>query len=269
MKDYVLELAAKQSGMNAKLNVMREYLQAYILRVMHDNGAFSNLAFVGGTALRFLHRLPRFSEDLDFSAENIKGPAFAELMRKIKEELSLAGYKVGVKFNDQKIVNSAFVKIGGLMKDAGISAFAEHNISIKIEVDTNPPKGAVTETMIVNKYFPLSFLTYEKGSLFAGKVHAVLSREYTKGRDYFDLGWYLSKWFGITPNIVQLNNALKQTGWKKEFPTEKTWRNVVLGVANKVDWSKVKKDAENFLERPEDMGVFTKENILHLLRKED
>ncbi|MCK9554473.1 nucleotidyl transferase AbiEii/AbiGii toxin family protein [bacterium] len=267
MKDYVLELAAKQSGMNAKLNVMREYLQAYILRVMHDNGAFSNLAFVGGTALRFMHRLPRFSEDLDFSAENIKGLAFAELMMKIKEELSLAGYNAGVTFNDAKTVNSAFVKIKELMKDAGISPFAEQNISIKIEVDTNPPKGAVTETMVVNRYFPLSFLTYEKNSLFAGKVHAVLSREYTKGRDYFDLGWYLSKWPGIAPNIVQLDNALKQTGWKKEFPMETTWRNIVFEVASKVDWAKVKRDAENFLERPEDMSVFTKENILRLLRE--
>ncbi len=67
MKDYVLELVSKKEGYNAKLNAMREYLQAYILRVMHDEGVFRSVAFLGGTALRFLHGLPRFSEDLDFS----------------------------------------------------------------------------------------------------------------------------------------------------------------------------------------------------------
>jgi predicted nucleotidyltransferase component of viral defense system len=267
MRDYVLELAAKQSGMNAKLNVMREYLQAYILRVMHDEGAFSTTAFIGGTALRFLHGLPRFSEDLDFSLENGGRFTFPGLMKKIKEELSLAGYSVAVTFNDEKAVNSAFVRFSGLMKDAGISALTEQKLSIKIEIDTNPSKGAVTETMVVNKFFPLSFLTYETASLFAGKLHAVLSREYTKGRDYFDLGWYLSKWGGIAPNVTMLNNSLKQTGWKKEYPTEKTWRDIVYQALSKADWVKVKKDVENFLERQEDLRVFTKENVLKLLER--
>jgi len=268
VRDYVLELAAKQSGMNAKLNVMREYLQAYVLRIMHDEGVFSSTAFVGGTALRFLHGLPRFSEDLDFSAEKGKGPAFAALMKKIKEELSLAGYSAEVTFNDQKTVNSAFVRLSGLMKDAGISAFAEQKLSIKIEIDTNPPKGAITETTVVNKYFPLSFLTYEKASLFAGKLHAVLSREYTKGRDYFDLGWYLSRWNGISPNIIQLANALKQTGWKKDYPAENTWRHIISGAVNKADWGGIRKDVENFLERPDDLSVFTRENVLKLLERQ-
>jgi hypothetical protein len=267
MRDYVLELAAKQSGLNAKLNTMREYLQAYILRVMHDEGVFSTTAFVGGTALRFLYGLPRFSEDLDFSGEKDSGRAFAALMKKIKNELSLAGYNAAVTFNDEKTVISAFVRFGGLMKDAGISPFAGQNLSIKIEVDTNPPKGAVTEIHVVNKYFPLSFLTYERSSLFTGKLHAILSREYTKGRDYFDLGWYLSRWSGLLPNVAMLNNALKQTGWKKEYPTEKTWRDIVREVVSKADWGKVKKDIENFLERPEDLSIFTKENVLNLLEK--
>ncbi|MEA3306132.1 MAG: nucleotidyl transferase AbiEii/AbiGii toxin family protein, partial [Candidatus Omnitrophota bacterium] len=257
MKDYVLELALKQSGMNAKLNAMREYLQAYILRIMHDKGVFSTTAFVGGTALRFLHGLPRFSEDLDFSAEKGKTLPFAELMKIIKQELSFAGYNIVVTFTDEKTVNSAFIRFSGLMKDAGISAFAEQKLSIKIEIDTNPPEGAVTETTVVNKYFPLSFLTYEKESFFAGKLHAILSRKYTKGRDFFDLGWYLSRWSGIKPNINLLTNALKQSGWKKEFPTAKTWCSIVQQAVNKVNWTKVKKDVENFLERPQDLSVFT------------
>ena len=267
MRDYVLELAAKQNGMNAKLNTMREYLQAYILRIMHEEGIFSFTAFIGGTALRFLHNLPRYSQDLDFSLETSKKLTFVSLMKRIKDELSLAGYDISITFNDEKTVQSAFIKFRGLMKDAGISAFAEENLLVKIEVDTKPPRGAITETRVVNKYFPLSFLTYTKESLFAGKLHAVLSREYTKGRDFFDIGWYLSRWKDLSPNITLLNNALKQTGWKKEYPTENTWRDIVYEAVWKVDWRKVKRDVENFLERPQDLDIFTKENVINLLGK--
>ena len=267
MRDYVLELAAKQNGMNAKLNTMREYLQAYILRIMHEKGIFSFAAFIGGTALRFLHNLPRYSQDLDFSLETSKKLAFASLMKRIKGELFLAGYDISITFNDEKTVQSAFIKFRGLMKDAGISAFAEQNLLVEIKVDINPPQGAITETRVVNRYFPLSFLTYTKESLFAGKLHAVLSREYTKGRDFFDIGWYLSRWKDLSPNITLLTNALKQAGWKKEYPTKNTWRDIVYEVVNKTDWRKVKKDVENFLERPRDLDIFTKENVINLLGK--
>ncbi len=266
MRDYALELAAKQSGMNAKINVMREYLQAYVLRIMHDEGIFSATAFVGGTALRFLHGLPRFSEDLDFSATKGKGPAFASLLKKIKEELSLAGYSVTMAFNDEKTVNSAFIRFGGLMKDAGVSAFTAQNLSIKIEVDTNSPDGAALETQIVNKYFPISFLTYDRASLFAGKSHALLSRDYTKGRDLFDLGWYLSRWKGIVPNLALLNTALKQTGWKGAAVTSGNWRGLLYKAVKGTDWKKVRRDVENFLENPSDLDVFTQENVLGLLK---
>ena len=266
MKDYALELAAKQSGMNAKLNIMREYLQAYALRIMQDEGIFSATAFIGGTSLRFLHGLPRFSEDLNFSAAKGKKPVFASLMKKIKEEFSLAGYDVTVTFNDEKTVNSAFIRIAGLMKDAGISALAEQKLSIKIEIDTNPPEGAVKETQIVNKYFPFSFLSYDTASLFAGKFHALLSRDFIKGRDFFDLGWYLSRWKDLVPNLALLRAALKQTGWKGPAVTAGNWREILYKAVKEADWKKVRRDVENFLENPSDREVFTQENVLGLLK---
>ena len=83
MKDFVLELAQKKTGFNAKLNAMREYLQAYILRIMHDEGLFRAAAFLGGTALRFLYNIPRFSEDLDFSALDKREIDFLKLIKKL------------------------------------------------------------------------------------------------------------------------------------------------------------------------------------------
>ena len=110
MKDYLLELASQKEGYNAKLNTMREYLQAYILRVMHDEGVFRSTAFLGGTALRYLYGLPRFSEDLDFSSTEKHQISFAALLKKIIAELSAATYNVSVDYNDKKAVHSAFIK---------------------------------------------------------------------------------------------------------------------------------------------------------------
>lgn len=266
MKDYALELARSRSDSSDKLNIMREYVQAYILRIMHDEGAFRTTVFLGGTALRFLYNLPRFSEDLDFSAADKKEYAFAGIVKKVKQELALAGYDAKVTYNDEKIVKNAFFKIEGLMYEAGISRYKTQNFSIKIEIDTNPPEGATVKTEVANKYFPISFLTYDISSLFAGKVHALLNRKYTKGRDFFDLGWYLSQWRDITPNFIMLKNALMQTGWKGEIPSEKTWREYLFNVVERVDWKKARQDVENFLERPKDMDVFTKENVLNLIK---
>ena len=266
MKDYVLELTSRKNGYNAKLNTMREYLQAYILRVMHDEGVFRSAAFLGGTALRFLYDLPRFSEDLDFSSAGKQTFSFQALLKKIISELSSAGYDVSATYNDRKTVNSSFIKFSNLMFEAGISPLKSQKFSIKVEIDSNPPKGAVFTTQIVNKFFPISFLSYNIESLLAGKLHALLSRKYTKGRDYFDLGWYLSKWKGIEPNFIFLKNGLKQTGWNRDFPGESNWRDLICEVVEKADWKKIEQDVGPFLENPSDLNIFTKENILHLLR---
>lgn len=265
MKDYCLELASKKTDFNAKLNIMREYLQAYILRIMYNQGLFRYIVFLGGTALRFLYDLPRFSEDLDFSLVKSGEYDFAAFMKKIKEELLLAGYDISLTYNDDKNVHSAFVKFIGLMYEAGISPLKSQKFSIKVEIDTNPPRGEVFKTDIVNKYFPIAFLSYNLPSLFAGKLHAILSRKYTKGRDFFDLGWYFSRWKDISPNIVLLHNALTQTGWEKEFPDETNWRDFICEAVKKTDWKKVTEDVRNFLENPLDIDVFSQENILQLI----
>ena len=267
MKDHLLELVSKKEGYNAKFNLMREYLQAYVLRIMHDEGFFRFAAFLGETALRFLYDLPRFSEDLDFSLAGKPSIDFSSLMKKIVAELKASGYDAVITYNDKKVVNSAFIKFSGLMREAGISPLASQKFSIKIEIDSNPPQGAEAEVKVVNKYFPISFLSYEVSSLFAGKLHALLSRKYTKGRDYFDLGWYLATWKDLSPNLALLVSALRQTKWPKTMPAEDTWRDVVYEAISDVDWNTVRRDVENFLENPRDLTIFTKENVLGLLRK--
>ncbi|MCK5083262.1 MAG: nucleotidyl transferase AbiEii/AbiGii toxin family protein, partial [Candidatus Omnitrophica bacterium] len=246
MKDYVLELAASKSSADDKFNTLREYLQSYVLRIMQDFGAFHYCAFLGGTALRFLFGLPRFSEDLNFSLVNKQEKTFIELISHIKKELELSGYNIEISYKDVKTVQSAMIKFSDLMYESGLSGLKSQKISVKLEIDTNPPQGEKLNTKIINKYFPLSFLTYDLSSLFAGKMHAVLSRRYSKGRDFYDIFWYLSRMKDIEPNIVFLQNALKQTEWDKAMPQENNWRDYLKKVVEDVDWDVVDKDVGNF-----------------------
>ena len=265
MKDYCLELVAAQKTGASKYNAMREYVQAYVLRIMHERNVFRSTAFVGGTALRFLYDLPRFSEDLDFSLHEKPGYSFVGLVKAIKQELILAGYEADVSCDDTKTVQSAFVKFEGLLYEAKLSPLKAQKFSIKLEIDTRPPAGAVLTTQIVNKFFPIAFLSYDLPSLLAGKIHALLTRKYTKGRDYFDIAWYLSRFKTLVPNFELLHNALAQTGYAKKMPGEADWRQYLGEVVKKADWKTIHKDVVNFLEDPKDMDIFTQENVMKII----
>jgi len=265
MKDYALQVASSSTGYNDKLNSLREYLQAYILRILFDDGFFDLNAFVGGTALRFLYRIPRFSEDLDFFLVGRELYPFEDGMLKLKQELDISGYDVTIKFNAGKTVQYALIGFVGIMFDAGISPHRNQKLSIKIDIDTRPPEGAVPATHISDLYFPLAYATYDLPSLFAGKLNALLCRSYTKGRDFFDLGWYLSRWPNLFPNFNFLQNGLRQAGWEDSFPSENDWRMRLLRVVETADWKMVEQDVTPFLERPADLNIFTRENVLQLL----
>lgn len=269
MKEAALQLALNQTTTQAKLNILREYLQAYILSILRDAEFFQAAAFVGGTALRFLHDLPRFSEDLDFSLEKKGGYSFADLLEKIKKELVAAGYEISMSCREEKTVQFAMIKFGGLLYEGGLSPLRSQKFAVKLEIDTRPPKGAIMETKIVNKYFPIAFLAHDLPSLFAGKLCALLCRKYAKGRDFFDLGWYLSRWRNLSPNLTLLGNALKQMGWKGKLTGEDGWREPAAKVVEQVDWKKISREIETFLENPSDASIFTREATLGLLRKKE
>jgi len=266
VKDYLKQLIEKIQDNNSARCIVREYLQARVLESLQENGAFVNWVFVGGTALRFLYSMPRFSEDLDFSL--VKAGLednFTELMKKIKGTFEAEDYKLTIKAKVEKTVKSAFLNFEGLLYEIGLSPHRSETISIKVEIDTNPPSGAGFETSVVRRHCLLNLQHYDKGSLFAGKLHALLSRSYVKGRDVYDLMWYLSDRTWPEPNIVLLNNALKQTGWKGKEVTAKNWRKETALRISKYDWGKVIADVRPFLEKQRDLGMLTKGNLIKLL----
>lgn len=265
MKDTALNLVANVSDPSTQLNLLREYLQAMVLRSLHESEAFTRLAFVGGTALRFIHGLPRFSEDLDFSLYRADGYAPEHWMRKVKSDLLLAGFDANVTLSEKAVVHKSWIKVAGVLKEAGLAAMANQNLSVKLEIDTKPPAGAMTEKRIINRHVLLSLCFYDLHSLMAGKVHALLTRTYPKGRDWYDLLWYCSKHPPVNPNLPQLQNSLDQTQGKGVVDAS-AWKRLLRHKIKGLDCDALAKDVAPFLERSEERALLKEENILSVLQ---
>lgn len=266
MKDYLIELVATSSTPVYGRNLVREYLQARILGTLQRAGAMIPLAFHGGTALRFLYAGARHSEDLDFALEQTRSQYdFHAYLRAIRVELVAEGYAVEVEVNDRRVVHSAFVRFAGLLYELRLSPYRDEVLSVKIEVDTNAPAGAVLTTTVVRRHTILHLQHHNQASLLAGKLHAILQRSYVKGRDIYDLLWYLSDPRWPPPNLTLLNNALQQTGWTGDCATEQGWRGIVRDRLRTLSWDRVVADVRPFLEPSANLDLLTLENVMQVL----
>jgi hypothetical protein len=267
VKEYLREIAVRADNDLARVSVVREYLQARILESIQDRGLFSQWAFVGGTALRFLFSIPRFSEDLDFSLiEPDHAAGFRTAMADATRGLEREGYRTDVRIQDQKPVAAAWIRFPGLLHELGFSPHPTQVLSIRVEVDTRPPSGAGIETTMVRRHVVLNLCHHDRASLLAGKLHAVLSRPWAKGRDLFDLAWYLADRTWPAPNLNLLNASLAQTRWRGPVMTEENWRDEVRERLAALDWKRAQDDVRPFLERERDMNLVTAETLPGLLR---
>lgn len=247
-------------------NLAREYLQARILGTLQRTGAMIPLAFHGGTALRFLFASARYSEDLDFALEQARSQYdFRAILRAIQSTFIAEGYNLDLKVSDRKAVHSAFVRFRGLPYELGLSPHRDEVLAVKLEVDTHPPAGAGLATTVIRRHVPLQIHHHDQASLLAGKLYAVLQRPYFKGRDLYDLLWYLSDPDWPAPNLILLNNALQQTGWDAEPLTDDSWRQAVRHRLQSVAWEPVADDVRPFLDSSADAGLLTAENLMRVL----
>jgi hypothetical protein len=229
---------------------------------------FAKWAFVGETALRFLFGLPRYSEDLDFSLVVLKEKEeFTPLIQKISAVFDAEGYANDVRIKDKGAVKSALIRFREVLFELGLSPRRGQLLSIRVEVDTNPPAGAETATTVIRKFVALHLLHYDRPSLLARKLHALLARPYTKGHDLFDLIWYLADPTWPEPNFTLLNNALMQTGWLGPKLNAANWRRNALARLEKIHWDQAVKNVAPFLERSQDVKLLTLENVKNLLLK--
>ena len=267
MREQIKQIIAETSDNLQARNFVREYLQARILQFLQEAGLFRTWIFHGGTALRFLYRIPRYSEDLDFALEKAD-PAmdYSSHLSKVCRLFESEAYVVEVKTKEIRAVKSAFIRFPGLLYELGLSPRQTEKFSIKIEVDSNPPEGGTVATTIVRRYVTLHLLHYDKASLLSGKLQAILNRPYTKGRDLYDIYWYLSDPFWPDPNLEYFNKGLRQTGWSGPEITKKNWTQIVEEKVASIDWDKAVEDVKPFIERAEDLKLLTRENVLNILK---
>ncbi|MEO8671868.1 MAG: nucleotidyl transferase AbiEii/AbiGii toxin family protein [Tahibacter sp.] len=240
---------------------LKEILQEVILYALWRAEFFDVAAFQGGTSLRILHRLPRFSEDLDFI---LKQPDDAFVWERylvpLRQTLIEFGLhsEVVAKGKMDKAVRTAMLKddsIGQQLNLSFVQGPADKKIKIKLEIDVNPPAGSGFEYSYLD--FPLDFEVCHQdlSSNFALKIHALLCRAFVKGRDWFDFTWYLKQ--NVSPNYALLGAALDQAGpWQGQRAVDRAWLQGALQAKIEViDWSAAAEDVRRFLDATQQQSL--------------
>jgi hypothetical protein len=153
-----------------------------------------------------------------------------------------------------------------LLFELGFSPQRTEVLAVKIEVDTNPPVGAVLATTITRRYVILQLQHHDQASLLAGNLHAILQRPFLKGRDVYDLIWYLSDPNWPPPNFKLLNNALTQTGWSGPTITVDNWKEIIHQRLRGVAWQEIASDVRPFLEVEGRVNLLNQETLDGLLK---
>ncbi len=233
---------------------IKEIIQEIALFALSKAGFFEVAAFQGGTSLRILHGLPRFSEDLDFILkEATSGFDWSGYLEKMLEGLEEFGLKTEVKDKsrmDQR-VKKAVIKDNSISKQLDLSFYRGRKgqkKTIKLEIDVNPPLGSDFE--YTYRDFPVDYeVCYQDlKSNCSLKIHALLCRPYLKGRDWYDFNWYIKN--GVKPNMLLLQAALIQWGpWEgQDLNINDDWvKDVLLKKVSSISWKEAVADVERFL----------------------
>ncbi|MBR1413901.1 MAG: nucleotidyl transferase AbiEii/AbiGii toxin family protein [Bacilli bacterium] len=217
------------NNINDKINALKEIIQEIVLSGLSRGDFFKEAAFYGGTALRIFYKLDRFSEDLDFALISPnKDFELSKYFDYVEKELKSYGLNLQISTKSKKIdsnISSAFLKgdtLEHILKFFPNEENNEYNhlfknIKIKFEVDINPPSGATYDIQYKLLPSPHQIVLYDKESLFAGKIHAILCRNWnlrTKGRDLYDYIFFLAN--NTTVNIELIKNKLIDSGYIKK-----------------------------------------------------
>jgi hypothetical protein len=254
-------------------NALREIMQEIALLGLWRSKFFENAAFTGGTSLRVLHGLDRYSEDMDFSLLAAK-PDFdlGAYGRALEKELQAFGFTVSVQRKEKarpSAVQSAFLKADtwrGVLEVATDEKIVRsiprgRVLKIRIEVDTDPPGGFTTESRFLLQPIPFSVRTFTPPCLFAGKMHAVLCRRWqsrVKGRDWYDFVWFVAK--GTPLDLGHLAARMRQSGHlaADSALTEGLFRDRLLQRVHDIDVASARQDVAPFVKDADATAVWSR-----------
>ena len=252
-------------------HALREIAQELALLGMWRARFFEHAAFYGGTALRVFHRLPRRSEDLDFSLlRPDRAFDLAPCLEAVRAELAAFGFSFRVERRSKRVdtaTESAFVKGGtrinlayiGLPENLQQRIPALQQVRIRIDVDTDPPPLAEYEVLTLLAPIPFQVRLFTLPCLFAGKLHAILCRnwqERVKGRDFYDFIWYLGR--KVPCHIRHLQARMTQTGhWEQgDELTGTELRRLLRQRFEQVDFERARSDVRPFIRDPAELELW-------------
>jgi len=263
------------------INALKEIFQEISLLGLWRSKFFEHAAFYGGTALRIVYGLNRFSEDMDFSllAQNERF-SLSKYNQAIVDELAAFGFEVKVESKHKTAdtsIESAFIKANTIKQLLKIDISNEmttnihqNTIKIKMEVDTNPPSRFATEAKRLLLPIPFSVLTYSQQDLFAGKMHALLCRKWKnriKGRDWYDYYWYISR--NVAVNLSHLQARLVQSSHWDDAETLSHDKLVALieTKISTIDFDAAKQDVVDFLKDKSALDLWSAQFFIDLTER--
>lgn len=270
------------NNIDDKKNAIKEIVQEIVLCGLSRGGFFNDAAFYGGTALRIFYGLDRFSEDLDFSLTT-QNPNFdlTKYFSYVEDETRSLGLSFEVKSKEktrETNVKSAFLK--GNTKQHILIFYENSNdinfvnkdelIKIRFEVDINPPSGATYETKFGLLPAPYQVKLYDMESLFAGKIHACLCRNWktrVKGRDFYDYVFFLS--MGAKVNLENLKAKLVQSKFIDEDYdlTIDNLKHLLNQRFDNMDFNQAKEDVLPFIKDKSKLDLWSKEFFKEITKK--
>jgi len=260
------------------LQATREVVQEIALLGFWRSGFFENAAFYGGTALRIFHGLQRFSEDLDFSLlDRTDSVRLESALAHVKTELVAWGFsfETEAKVSDAETrIESAFLKGNTRINLLNIGVGEElsrnfpnnQKITIKLELETNTPPHALTGVKTHLLPTPFQVRIYDLPSLFAGKLHALLFRNWksrVKGRDFYDFVWYISR--DVPVNLPHLEARIKESGNLDIDKLDiKTLRTLLEQRFKAVDINAAAEEVRPFLRDTRELALWSEEFFIGL-----
>jgi len=269
----------KPSSVDAYDRAFREVAQELMLLGLWRAKFFEHAAFYGGTALRLLHGLDRFSEGLDFSLLKADPDfRFDAYFDAIRRELEAFGLDADFQRREKEsVIESAFMKMN--TKKAMISIGVPDRITatvpfnrlvkVKFEADTDPPPGFLTESKLLLEPSPFGVKVYSPDCLFAGKFHALLARSWqgrVKGRDWFDLVFFVRR--DIPVHLPYLRSRLVVSGNSPvDALSGEDARGMLRGRIESLDVAMAKADVRTFIPDPSSLDLWSREFFLELAAK--
>ncbi len=249
-----------------KRNLLKEYLQIVVLDFIYSHPRYSRLIFYGGSCLAHCFGLPRLSEDLDFvdAKKNIDISGLAyDLEKYFRNETDLLPKIVVQKFR-------IYLKFP-VLSDLGLAAPNESDwLFVKVEIfkDFDFCKNYKTQILPLFKYNRSILInTFDLPTLMATKIRAILYRKWektdkkgktlikVKGRDYFDLMWYLEK--SVKPNLNCLENIKDIKGLKRKL----------FDIVDKADERSIRLDLEGLIDDTNFVKNISK-NMIDILKRD-